>query len=366
MSISAEPHVVAVPAAPPGPVLCWGVDSLAAAGEEIRWLWQGFLASGAVTLATSQWKSGKTTLATLVLAQMQTGGEVAGLSVARGRALVISEEPEQLWRQRCRPLGIVDHVGWFCRPFRGRPTPEQWSELIERVVEVHAQRDLALVAIDPLAPYVVGSENNARSMLDTLQPLERLTRLGLCVLALHHPKKGRTRAGQAARGSGALSGYVDILLEMGAAARAAPDDRRRRLRAFSRYAETPRQLAMELNAEGTAYRAIDTSALTVATVRREELVAVLEAASGKLPLAEVLLRWPAGREPDAGTLYRWLSRAVAEGVVCRDGSGRRRDPFRYWLFGQEERWARNPLAFLQVPEVQTGAGTDEPRMDAAE
>src|SRR6202007_2157095 len=43
------------------------------------WLWQGYLSPGKVTLLTSQWKSGKTTLVSLLLARMQQGGQLAGL-----------------------------------------------------------------------------------------------------------------------------------------------------------------------------------------------------------------------------------------------------------------------------------------------
>src|SRR5262249_7988108 len=55
------------------------------------WLWQGYLGPGKVTLLTSQWKSGKTTLVSLLLARLQQGGQLLGLPVAAGKAFVISE-----------------------------------------------------------------------------------------------------------------------------------------------------------------------------------------------------------------------------------------------------------------------------------
>ena len=39
----------------------WSVD-IAGAANEVSWLWDGFLAAGNLTLLTSLWKSGKTTL----------------------------------------------------------------------------------------------------------------------------------------------------------------------------------------------------------------------------------------------------------------------------------------------------------------
>ena len=49
-------------------------------------------------------------------------------------------------------------------------------------------------------PYEPDEGGVSAGMLDTLLPLQRLTSLGLSVFALHHPKQGRIRAGQAARG----------------------------------------------------------------------------------------------------------------------------------------------------------------------
>jgi hypothetical protein len=88
------------------------------------WLWQGYLGPGKVTLLTSQWKSGKTTLVSLLLARMQQGGQLAGLPVAAGKAFVISEESQADWRPRFGRLGVLDNVDLLCRPSRFSRT---WS-----------------------------------------------------------------------------------------------------------------------------------------------------------------------------------------------------------------------------------------------
>src|SRR5260370_674849 len=63
-----------------------------AASAAVAWLWHGYLAAGNVTLLTSQWKSGKTTLVAVLLARLARGGTLAGLTVAPGKAVMISEE----------------------------------------------------------------------------------------------------------------------------------------------------------------------------------------------------------------------------------------------------------------------------------
>jgi hypothetical protein len=76
-------------------------------------------------------------------------------------------------------------------------------------------------------------------MLECLTPLHRLTAAGMSVLLLHHPRKGKTVAGQAARGSGALPNFADVIIEMGFYAHPDDLDRRRRLVGF-RATTTPR------------------------------------------------------------------------------------------------------------------------------
>src|SRR5204863_90632 len=82
-------------------------------------------------------------------------------------------------------------------------------------------------------------QSSAVVLLEALLPLQALTTRGTAVLLLPHPRRQASGPGQLARGSGALSGHVDILLEM-EAVDPAPDDRRRRIRGFSRFPETPR------------------------------------------------------------------------------------------------------------------------------
>ena len=51
--------------------------------REVRWLWDGYLAAGLVTLLTSRWKTGKTTLVSLLLARIGAGRRAGPRAVAR-------------------------------------------------------------------------------------------------------------------------------------------------------------------------------------------------------------------------------------------------------------------------------------------
>ena len=64
-------------------------DLKAMAQGSVDWLWHGYLASRSITLLTSLWKAGKSTLIAVLLARLKTGGTLAGLAVGPGRAVVL-------------------------------------------------------------------------------------------------------------------------------------------------------------------------------------------------------------------------------------------------------------------------------------
>src|SRR3954468_1953129 len=106
------------------PAELWLDDLRRLAGERMTWLWHGYLAPGNITLLTSQWKSGKTTLVAVLLDRLKHGGALAGLPLTAGKAVIVSEEGPTHWYRCSLKLDFADHVCWFCRPFRGKPRPE--------------------------------------------------------------------------------------------------------------------------------------------------------------------------------------------------------------------------------------------------
>jgi AAA domain len=336
-------------------------DLRAAAEGRWDWLWQGYLGPGNVTLLTSLWKSGKSTLISVLLARMKTGGTVAGLPVRAGRAVVISEEPPKMWLDRSKVVDLDGHIDWFCRPFRGKPTDGDWQDLLARVVRLHEEKGVALLVIDSLANLSpMRSENDAVQMLDALKPLQALTSRGVASLVAHHPKKGPTVPGQAARGSGALLGYVDIIVEMQAVS-AKPDDRRRRLRAYSRHAATPARLVLAWTADGTDYVSLGGAAELDFEHGWPVLQGILEQAEAPLTRRTILGRWPdLAAAPAKATVWKWLDRAVKEGRVLQEGRGTRAEPFLYQLPGMVEKWHQEFLATFMKRLESDPAGSAPP------
>src|SRR5947209_3046526 len=151
----ADPGPTAAPE-PAGPFAAvTGVDELRSrTSARTDWLWQGYLARGSLTLLTSRWKSGKTTLASVLLARLHAGGELAGLPLAPGRAVVVTEEGLDQWRLRADRLGFGNHLTWFSRPFHGKPSHTAWLALLQQIARLHQRQRTDLLVIDPLASFL--------------------------------------------------------------------------------------------------------------------------------------------------------------------------------------------------------------------
>jgi hypothetical protein len=299
--------------------------------RQTRWLWHGLLGPGKLTLLTSLWKSGKTTLLAHLLARRRHGGDFLGLAVVPGVSVLVSEEGRELWVERGRQHRLGDEVAVLSRPFTGRPTFAQLEQLCARIVEQKEQRGVDLVVFDSLAVFLPArTENSAGVMVDALAPFIALAEAGLAVWLLHHPSKGEPPLGQAARGSGALLAAVDVFLEMRHPG-GNPFTRRRKLFGWSRHNETPRQMLIELSADGRTYERLadagDDFHSHWDTVGR-----VLGAAAEPLTRQQIRAAWPGEvAPPHEATLWRWLDRAVELGLAYRVGKGTKKEPYRYGL-----------------------------------
>jgi hypothetical protein len=303
------------------------------------WLWHGYLAHGKLTALVSPPKSGKTTLLSHVLSRMNAGGQLAGLAVTQGHALVVSEESALDWNARCQRLRLVANVQFVCRPFRrARPTDAEWFAFVNGLASLHRTTRFDLIVIDALAALLPGyAEMCGPKLLNCLLPLQDLAHEGPAVWLLHHPAKGKRADGQTSRGASALNGFVDITMELSHMRRARSRDRRRRLCGYSRYLETPRHQILELTDDGTDYLLRTTEAGVPMVKPWPTVMDIIAIAFEKYTRDKILCYWPAEIDkPHRTTLARWLKRATEQRLLCRSGTGHNGDPFLYWLPDREE------------------------------
>jgi hypothetical protein len=310
-----------------------------AAPATIDWLWHGLIARRNVTLFTSQWKAGKTTLMTGLLQQFGTGGTFLDRPVVPAKVLVVSEESRTTWAERTKRMPLGPHCRLLARPFPRRPTPGQWEHLVETAMELQAAGGLDLLVIDPLARFLPGStESDLGALLQMLDPLQCLTDGGAGVTILHHPRKKRSEEGASARGHGGLLAAVDVIVELTRYGALTSDARRRKLYAVSRYPETPQHVVYEWAADGT-FRGLGDPLAARFQDNWIVLRAVLAKRKTQATHKELLMDWPAdSQRPSAGSLYEWLNRAWEQRLLRRFGNGSSSDPYRYRLENADDQY----------------------------
>ncbi|MBX9624390.1 MAG: hypothetical protein K2X82_11330 [Gemmataceae bacterium] len=176
------------------------------------------------------------------------------------------------------------------------------------------------MVVDPLAAFLPGrTDSDPAALHDFLNPLRLLARLGAAALVLHHPRKARAEEGSAARGSAALLGAVDVVLEPSEYGPLASDANRRKLTGRGRLPGVPRVLAYEWEVDTPHFRAVPDP--TGARFRDNwgAVRGLLANRSGDRP------------RPTGWQLYDRLARAAADGLAVRTGGGTKTDPYRFAL-----------------------------------
>ena len=204
--------------------------------------------------------------------------------------------------------------------------------MLAQLQNLKEERGLDLIIFDPLANFLPARENDPTGLLQALHPLRRLAEAGISFLLAHHTRKAHSAPGLAARGSSVLTAFADIIVELRRLNADDPADRRRVLTGFSRYAQTPPAVRLELNAEATEYLRLPDADPDAFSDNWPVLRVMLEGAWYKMTRSHILEEWSSDYpKPHPGTLARWLDRAVERSLVKRQGAGRKSDPFLYWL-----------------------------------
>jgi len=300
-------------------------------GIDVPWILPGYLARRTSTNYTGLWKIGKTTWLSYFLKACE-GGKFCGEHVAPVSVLVVSEESETLWARRRDELGIGDHVQVITRPFLGRPDVRTWERFIGSVAGDLQPDRFGLVVFDSLFNlWPVRDENDAAGQLTALMPLNSITESNVGLLLITHPAKADAGEGRATRGSGALSGWVDIIVEMRRYDPGRREDCRRVLTAYSRFEETPGEIVLSFD-RGHGYNAVGTKSEARADDRIAQELDLLPTAAPGLTVDELLDKWPKEGlpRPSSRTALSDLSGLAQRNRIGKTGKGVRSDPHRFY------------------------------------
>jgi hypothetical protein len=319
-----------------------GLDLASATEQEILWIARGLVAQGAITELGAKVKAGKTTLVMDMVRAILEGSRFLDQPTFKSSIVYLTEQPLVSFRkamERANLLGRDDFVVLLFSETRGMAWPQVGLAAVTECKRVGA----ALLVVDTLSQFagLTGDrENNSGDALEAMQPLQQAAAQGIGVVMVRHERKSGGDVGDSGRGSSAFAGAVDIVLSLrkpeGNSAK-----NRRLLQSLSRFSETPNDLLIELTESG--YVAIGQRRETALKDAKDAIFRVAPqtaADAADLQALVILSAQPlieeAGQKRIAPgltrtTAQRAIDELVQDGQLIRIGTGKKGDPFRWFI-----------------------------------
>jgi hypothetical protein len=293
------------------------------------------IAHGAITNLDAKPKTGKTTFALmLVSASLHPDRRFLDRPVEFDRVIYLTEQGVETFKEQMAAAGIgrdvvdrVDVVPWS--RMHARPWDDVLAVVRRRIERWQADMRVLLV-VDTLSKWSrIPDENDATAAMAAYRPLVLLTQeLHLATLVLRHARKGdHEDATDTARGSNAASGEADIILTLGRLAGRPGEGRHiRRLRGVGRYGGIPEDLSIELR-DGE-YVVLPDGSEVQAIEHRARIERFLSESAGAT--YESITAGNGITRSSVETVLGSMRRPPGV-VVVRTNSGRKGDPYRFWL-----------------------------------
>lgn len=317
--------------------------------EDVPWAVPPWLAFGAITELDGKPKAaGKTTLALEMIRAMLDGLPFLGQPTARTPVVLLSEQNDTSLRQSLERSGLTERDDLLVLTW-SEAAGVPWPDVVTQATAAGRAIGARALVVDTL-PQFAGlrgdSENDSGAALQAIEPLQLAAAEGWAVLVNRHDRKGGGDVGESARGSGAFTGAVDVVLALSRD----PHDLRltmRRLFCLSRFSDAPADLMLEL-VEGR-YVVLGSIETVRASALQDTILGLLPE-PGEDPVAPVDLTEAAGKDETTikGALNAMLREAPPR--VTRSGAGRKGNPYR---------WARaSQDAGINSGTHPTGVGTN--------
>jgi len=183
----------------------------------------------------------------------------------------------------------------------------------------------------------VRDENSAAEVNAALMPLRAISATGAAVILVHHDRKSGGTNGEGARGSSAIGGFPDALVQL-RRYRDQPGDTRRRLSYVGRFDCAPAEVIIDLTEDG--YQTLGPSSAVESDNLMDRIASVLPEDGPGLTFPEIQERVSIGKN----RLRDLLSEGQDYGFWIRTGTGLRADRFRF-----RRRPASHPNVRTTVP-----------------
>ncbi len=325
----------------------------ASAPEEPDFVLDGYFFRGAVTAVGGKPKAGKSTLVLAAVEAIATGAPTfLGRGIRGGPVVYVSEEGAGTLRSK---LPTSDRIRVLTRE-DAWPKPT-WTDLVLAAVTEARRVDAVLLVIDTFAYWAAlgaDQEKDAGAVGGALNALVEAALAGLAVVLVHHHRKGGGENGDALRGSTALPGVVEVIMDIERLPDPDAPPAHRQILGLGRYPErTPAALVVDRDPATCAWRVIGE-----ADGRSDaERVSWREKLLGALPATE-----PGATREDIERLLgadcrKWrgdLGALAKDGSVLVTGAGKKGNP---------ERFRTAPADSAPEFRPEPGAECGEPGLD---
>jgi predicted transcriptional regulator len=286
-------------------------------GVQTPWLVPGYVSLGALTLWSGWPKVGKSTLIFALISALQEGTLFLGLPAKRTGVLLLTEERRGTLAskvERWSLNGSVHHLR------RQQALGESWAGVVHGATAYCHEKGLGVLIVDTFSEWArIANENEAGEVLASIALLQEAAATDLAIGIVSHQRKSPGRFGEAVRGSNALTGAVDIIVEL-ERSQSFRDPSMRVLRAVSRYEETPEDLVVALTETGYEVRG-DSEHAQSDEDRRRVLEAIREAGSSSTKDIAELTGLP------NATVSRHTAALHDAEEIGRTGAGKRNDAY---------------------------------------
>jgi hypothetical protein len=299
------------------------------------WVVDKFLMAENVTVLTSLWKNGKSTLIADLIRCLCRGEPFLGLPCRASRVHLISEERFGLWHDRIGAWSLGQRLRIWQQPqlnFASGPgslqhffedVSDEFYRTQNRRPDDGLQSLPKVVIVDPLSAILApGTENDPQVIVKLFEQIDRYFPLAT-VIIVHHPPKNASPYAPGGRGSSLLSTLPSTLIDVKPFSPNPVDAFRRRLIVRSRF-PTISELAYEYDPATRTHRRIDDTTVEYEVRNVEWLLA---RHPNGLTIPAMIDRWPTKPAPHRGTLARQLTLALADGRIEKSGAGSRYEPF---------------------------------------
>jgi Bifunctional DNA primase/polymerase, N-terminal/AAA domain len=312
------------------PLIVSLVEFLGGDEDDAAWLVDHLAARSALVLVAGLPKVGKSTFVYGLLGALTSSADrFVGLPASSTWALLMTEEPVATVEEKVDRFGIDDERV-FVISKRRMGANRSWPKVVtEAATFCRAHPEVGVCVVDTWDKFVglsaKRSETDTGVIVEAVEPLYELLSLGVCVILITHQRKEEGEHGLRVRGGTALTGSVDVIVEVERPPQTAGLSKQARvLKLVSRFAGAPDEIAVELGED--RWRSLGTVKAAQRRSRREHALTWL----GIEPATLEEIHGRAGG-PSTDTVRRRLRELVRDSLAERFGEGVKGDPWRWRL-----------------------------------